>query len=250
MQPLGLIPLWRLEYEPPGICHGFDLGVGELLGGAALLGGTEAAAAPLELGAAGIGAAEAGAGAAGFGSTIASTAASTGILGSGIGLGDIGAVTSVGGTLLSAKAQMDQADYAKKVAALEAQGLRDKANQDAAAGEQAQIQQNRKTELVLSRARSLAASSGTSANSGDVVNTEAQIAGQGNYNALTALYEGQAAARSDNQQADIALFRGQQAGAALPYQVGGTLLSGISNFATNRARLRYYSLGGGNGAGI
>lgn len=239
---LDLIPLRRLEYEPPGVCHGFDFGIGEALVASALVGGAEAAG-----GAAAIGATEL---AATGGLYAASEAAGAGILGSGIGLSEIGAVTSIGGTLLSAKAQADQADYAEKVAALEAQGLRDKANQDAAASEQAQIQQNRKTEIVLSRARALAASGGTSANSGDVLNTESKIAQQGGYNALTALYEGQAAARSDNQQADIALFRGQQAGAALPYQVGGTLLSGISNFATNRARLRYYSLGGGNGAGI
>ena len=228
-----MMPRRWLDYEPPSLCH-FDFGIGETLAAVGLGAGAEAAALPAEVAATG-------------GLYAAGEAASAGILGTGIDLGTVGTVASIGGTLLSAKAQMDQADYAKKVAAIEAQNLRDKSNQDAAAGEQAQIQQNRKTDLVLSRARALSAGSGTSATSGDVLNTESQIAGQGNYNALTALYEGQAAARSDNQQADIALFRGQQAEAALPYQVGGTILSGISNFATNRARLKYYSLGGATG---
>jgi hypothetical protein len=224
-----------LDYEPPSLCH-FDFGIGETLAAV----GLGAGAALPEVAAEGaIGAAAGGVGAAGFGGSTVAAA-------SGLGLGTVGAIASAGGTLLSAKAQADQADYAQKLAVIQAQNLRDKANQDAAAGEQAQIQQNRKTDLVLSRARALAAGSGTEATSGDVLNTESQIAGQGNYNALTALYEGQAAARSDNQQADIALFRGRQAQAALPYEIGGTLLSGISSYARDRVRTRQYQLGGYN----
>ncbi len=236
--------MMRRDYEPPSLCH-FDFGIGEGLLAAGLGAGEAGFDAATVASIADVAAGGVGAATVGGGADVAG-----GILGTGIGLGDIGTVASVGGTLLSAKSQADQADYAKKVAALEAQGLRDKANQDAAAGEQAQIQQTRKAELVMSRTRALAAGSGTDATSGDILNTEAQTAAQGNYNALTALYEGRAAARSDTQQADIALFRGAQAGAALPYQIGGTLLSGISNFASNRARLRYYSLGGNSGAGL
>ena len=123
--------------------------------------------------------------------------------------------------------------------------MRQKSNEDAAAAERAQIEQERKTGLILSRARALGAASGTQASSPDLVTNEARIAQQGEYNALSSLYEGQAASRADQYQANIDLFRGQRAGAAVLPAVGGTILSGISNFADRRARLRLFTASGG-----
>jgi hypothetical protein len=147
--------------------------------------------------------------------------------------------------LLSAKSSLDQADYQAAVQRANAQALKDQANTDAAAAERVQITRNRQTTLALSRAQAVAAGSGTDATSPDILNTEGQIAGQGTYNAQSAFYEGQARARSDTYQSNIDLFNANRIDAAAPLTAGGTLLSGISQFATNRSRLKYYSLGGG-----
>lgn len=206
-----------------------DFGITE---GLALLSATGAAE-----GAAGVGAAAEGAAA--LGSSLPS-------------LGTIGSVVGVGGTLLQAKAGLDQADYQAAVARSEAAALKQKTNEDAAAAERSQITQNRKTDLVQSRLRALAADSGTDATSPDILTTEGRIAQQGQYNALSSLYEGQARARSDTYQSDIDLFKANRIETAAPLTAAGTILSGIGSFADRRALLKagarnpstFFSLGG------
>lgn len=206
-----------------------DFGITE---GLALLGATGAAE-----GAAGVGAAAEGAAA--LGSSLPS-------------LGTIGSIVGVGGTLLQAKAGLDNADYQAAVARSEAAALKQKANEDAAAAERAQITQGKKTELVQSRLRALAADSGTDATSPDILTADGRIAQQGQYNALSSLYEGQARARSDNFQADIDLFKANRIETAAPLTAAGTILSGIGSFADRRALLKagarnpstFFSLGG------
>lgn len=157
------------------------------------------------------------------------------------GIAEVGALVSLGGTLLGAKSAMDQGKYQQQVAQVQADELRNKANQDAAAAQRAAITDQRKTDLVLSRARAVAAASGTEATSGDVLTTEGQIAQQGAYNALSSLYTGSAKARTDEYQAGIDLYAGNEARRAAPLAATGTILSGLSNSLTNRAQLRLYS---------
>lgn len=237
MHSLDLIPYRWLAREPPSLCH---TGIEELAG----LGAASAVAAPTAASVLG-GAAEtallssAGVATGAAAGLPAAAVTGAGIFGTGIGLSDIGAAASVGGTLLQAGAQSDEAAYEKALAKNQALALQQKANEDAAAAERQQGQQLRRMGLVLSRQRALAASSGTDANSPDVVTNELRTVGQGEYNALSSLYEGLSAARSDQYQAGIDLFKARRIGQALPYAVGGTLLSGVSNFATNRLRSRY-----------
>lgn len=223
-----------------------DFGITELLaaGSAALFGGGEAAAATTAL------AAPAVAGTA-ISTTALPAAALAAVPSAAVGgasflpsLSTVGSVVGLGGTLLSAKAGLDQASYQAAVDRANAVALGAKANEDASAGERAAITQSRKTELVLSRARALAAASGTDATSPDILKTEADIAGQGAYNAQSALYEGLARSRSDTYQADIDLFRARETARAAPIAAGGTILAGLSNLASSRARLKYYSLAG------
>lgn len=204
-----------------------DFGITELLAGSALFGGEAAA---------GLGATAAAEGAAGVGAAAAGTAAAGGSwLPS---LGTIGSVVGVGGTLLSAKAGLDNADYQAAVARSEAAALKQKANEDAAAAQRAAITQDKKTELVQSRLRALAADSGTDATSLDILATSGRIAEQGQYNALSSLYEGQSRARSDTYQADIDLFKAKRVEDAAPLTAAGTILSGIGSFADRRALLK------------
>jgi hypothetical protein len=222
------------EYEPRGNCHE------PITATIAAIGATEAATAAAaviptiaETAALFPGAAAA--------SLPAYAAANAGIAAgasSGISLGTLGTVASVGGTLLQAKAGLDNADYQAAVARSEAAALKQKANEDAAAAQRAAITQNKKTELVQSRLRALAANSGTDATSPDILTTEGRIAEQGQYNALSSLYEGQSRARSDTYQADIDLFKANRIETAAPLTAAGTILSGIGSFADRRALLK------------
>jgi hypothetical protein len=143
---------------------------------------------------------------------------------------------------------MDQAAYEQAVAKTQAQALQQKSNEDAAAAERQQIMQNRRTGLLTSRARALAAASGTDATSPTEVTNEGNIAQQGEYNAQSALYQGLSASRADQYQAQIDLFKANRIGAATLPAVGGTILSGISSFADKRARLKYFTSDGGDTA--
>lgn len=203
---------------------------------------TELAAAIAATSAADAGAAAVGAtaaeGLAGFGAApLAGAAASGFALPS---LSTIGTVAGLGGTLLQAKAGMDNAAYQEALQKSEATALQQKSNDDAAAAERAQITQQRQTDLVLSRARALAADSGTTATSPDVLNTEGRIAQQGQYNAQTALFQGQSRSRADLYQGDIDLFNAKRISDAAPLTAAGTILSGLSSFASNRSMLRAY----------
>src|SRR4051812_16153650 len=132
----------RWEWTPPSLCT-IDFGVGE----AALIGSALAE----------------GVGTAGFGGTAAGIASAEALTGAGASvlpsLSTIGTAASLGGTVLSAKAGLDQSAYAESVAKAEAEAQRQKANEDAALGQRVQISRNRQTDLALSRAQALAAAS-------------------------------------------------------------------------------------------
>jgi len=159
-------------------------------------------------------------------------------------LGTIGTVASVAGTALSAKAGLTNAQYQEEVEESNAQALTAKADQDTAAGEQTEIARQRQTQLALSRDQAFAAGSGGSATSPTTLDIEGQVAQQGTYNALSGLYAGQSAARSDAQQAAIDLFQAKNIGNAAPVAAAGTILSGLSSFVNNRARLNYFTTTG------
>lgn len=147
------------------------------------------------------------------------------------GIETIGAIASVVGTGVSALSAMSESKYEAAVARNQAVLQQQKANEDAAIGQRQAITAERKTQLVLSKARALAAGSGTDATSPTQVDIEGEIARQGGYNALSTLYDGMARSRGDTEQADIDLFKASRADAAGPLAAGGALLSGASRLA-------------------
>lgn len=163
--------------------------------------------------------------------------------GAGIGstLSTIGTIAGLAGSGLQAVGTMNQAKYGSEVAQVQNQELNQKANQDAASAERQQITAERQTELALSRTQALAAASGGGATDPTVLNVEGQIARQGTYNALSALYNGTAAAAADRYQGKIDLFQAGQQAAAAPFAALGQVLSGISSLANNRAMMKYYA---------
>jgi hypothetical protein len=156
----------------------------------------------------------------------------------------LGVIASIGGTIMSMRGQQQQADYQEAVARNNAIALKQKANEDAAIGQRAAATESRKADLVQSRARSLGAASGTAVASPTQLNIEAGIAGQGDYNALSALYEGMSRSRASNQQADLELFKADRIDAARPIQTMSGLFSGASSLARGVS-----SMGGSDTAG-
>lgn len=163
------------------------------------------------------------------------------------GVAAIPAILSVGGTALSAISGINQANNENKVAQANNVALQAKANQDAASAQRQEVQQQRQTQLALSREQALAGASGGSATDPTVLNLSKQIAQQGTYNALSAAYNGQAAANADIYQGNIDLFKGQQAVSAAPMTALGTVLAGFGKFVDNNALWKNYLANGGSG---
>lgn len=152
------------------------------------------------------------------------------------GLEVIGTIASIGGTLVSAIGGMQEAKYQSALARNQSILQKQQANEAAAVAQREAITQDRKTGLVESRARALAAGSGTLATSPTQIDLEQGIAEQGGYNTLATLYQGMAEARSRNHQADIELFKARRTEASIPLAFGGKLLAGLGDFADRKTR--------------
>lgn len=168
----------------------------------------------------------------------AAAAAGTGLSAYLPSLGTIGTVSSIAGTGISAISGMRNAEYQAAVARAQAAGLKQKADQEAAAGEQSAIQRQRQSDYVQSQYRARSASSGATPTGADT--TLEDIAGQGQYNTLASLYQGLTASAADRRQADIDLFGATNIEGAAPIAAAGTVLAGLSSFADKRARQQYY----------
>lgn len=109
----------------------------------------------------------------------------------------LGGAASAGGSILSANADAKELN-------LQADQLSAQAGTERATAQRRAMEERRQARLVSSRALSLAAAGG-GADDPSVVNNLANIAGEGEYRALTALYEGNDAAAS--MEADAAARR-------------------------------------------
>ena len=152
----------------------------------------------------------------------------------------VGAIASVAGTGLSVMSALNQADYQSAVARNEALIAKQKANEDAALGQRAAITETRKADLLASTARARAAASGTDASSPTQIGIESGIEATGQYNALSALYEGIAKSNADTAQANIDLFKADRIDAAAPLTAVGLGASGLSRLANSRSLLKLF----------
>jgi len=133
------------------------------------------------------------------------------------------------GTILSAAAALAQGEAAGNAAAFKAKQDVIAGNQAAGASERQAFQERRQGALILSRAIAVASGSGAGAGDPTVVDITGRIGAQTDYNAMTALYEGQQARQDYNTQAQETKWEGQQAKTAGYLEAGGQLLSGASS---------------------
>lgn len=124
-----------------------------------------------------------------------------------------GGIVSTVGALAQGSAAKASSEYEAKQ--LEAQGLAE----NAAAQREAQ-EERRQKEIMMSRARAVGAASG----GGLDFELAGDIEEEGEYRALTALWEGEEAAKGRKAQAEAARFDGKQAKKASLFKAGKTLL--------------------------
>lgn len=135
---------------------------------------------------------------------------------------------AAGASLLSAKGSMDasqaEAANADYIAAQEEQS----AGQQRAAAQRVASEERRQARKVASRALAVAGASGADASDPTVMNTIADIAGEGEYRALTALYRGEDRARTLETDASLKRMTGSSVAKAGRYEAGSSLLQGGS----------------------
>jgi hypothetical protein len=132
-----------------------------------------------------------------------------------IGIAAVGAVVTISG-------QQQQKKAAQGDAAFEAQQLEQAAGRDRATGQRRAEEERRQARLVQSALQARAGGGGLDPT---VMNLAADIAGEGEYRALAALYEGEESARGKEESAAAARRTGRARGRAMDYASASTLLS-------------------------
>jgi hypothetical protein len=130
-------------------------------------------------------------------------------------------VFSATGALQAGAAQKQAADFA-------AQQAEQAAGQSRASAQRRAEEERRQARFIGSRARAVAGASGAGVSDPTVVNLLGDIAGEGEYRALTALFQGEDAGRVLETDAMLRRFEGGQAKKASMFDAGSTLFSGGS----------------------
>lgn len=135
---------------------------------------------------------------------------------------------TIGSTLFSAAGTIASGNAARGAANYQARQMEQQAGQERASSQRVAIEQRHKATIANSRVQALSAASGAGALDPTVVNIQSDIAGQGEYNALSALFNGEERARGMETQASAKRFEGQQAKTASVMGAGTALMSGAS----------------------
>lgn len=140
-------------------------------------------------------------------------------------------VAGVIGTGLSAYGSYRQGQYQQAAYDAEAASRERQANDERAASQREAIRRSREARMVLSRQQAVAAASGGGATDATVLDLMGDTAQEGWYQSATALFEGDARARGQLDQAAIARMKGRQAKLAGMIDAGTTILDGVSKWA-------------------
>lgn len=141
----------------------------------------------------------------------------------------IAAAAAIVSTVVSAAGTIMSGNAARGAANFEAAQMTQQAGQERAASQRRASEQRRQAGLVNSAVRSRAAASGAGATDPTVLDIEGDNAATGEYNALSALYEGEERARGLEMNAGARRYEGQQARQASLFKAGSTLLSSGSS---------------------
>lgn len=141
----------------------------------------------------------------------------------------IGVGTLAVSTAVTVKGQQDAKKAAKADAQFMAGQQMDAAGRSRAIGQRQAIEERRQARLVESALQARAGGGGADPT---VVKLASDIAGEGEYRALAALYEGESGALSLENQAQAGLRSASARSRAYDYQTAGTILNTGSQIAT------------------
>jgi hypothetical protein len=133
------------------------------------------------------------------------------------------------GTVFSAYSQHQGGADQRRLTNFQADQLDYNAGQSKAAAQRNAFEERRKARLVSSRAQAVAAASGSGASDPTVLNIMGDITRQGEYNALTALYNGDVQAHDQRFAAQTRRASGAMAQSAADTQALSTVLSGAAS---------------------
>jgi len=151
-----------------------------------------------------------------------------------VSLTTLATVASVGGSVISGLGQMQAGRAANASAKFQAAQMEQRAGQERAASQRVAIEERRRAGIAMSNAQAATAASGGGATDPTVLNITGGLAKQGEYNALSALFEGEERARGLQLQATSTRMEGRQARRA--GMIGGisTIVSGAGNALMNK----------------
>ncbi len=136
----------------------------------------------------------------------------------------VATAATIGGSIVSGLGQIQAGRAANISSKFQAAQAQQQAGQQRAAGQRAAIEERRKTDIALSRGQAVAAASGGGALDPTVLKLMGGVAQQGEYNALSALFESEEAARGLELGAAAKRMEGKQAKKA-------GMIGGISTIA-------------------
>lgn len=132
------------------------------------------------------------------------------------------AVIGVGTTLMAGKQQND-------MAAFEAGQMIESAKAERAVSQREAEQERKRSKYLQSRAKSLAAASGASANDPTIENIIGGLDAEGEYRALSALYNGEQQAEGMEMGAKVRRIEGRNARRAANYRAAQTIMGAGSS---------------------
>lgn len=154
----------------------------------------------------------------------------------------VGTIASVGGSIVSGLGQMQAGRAANASAKFQAAQLEQRVGQERAAAQRQAIEERRKAAFAISRGQAVAAASGGGATDPTVLDVTGGVAAQGEYNALSALFEGEERARGAQLQATATRMEGKQAKKA-------GMIGGLGTIAGGVGQTLYMRYGDSAGAG-
>lgn len=146
-------------------------------------------------------------------------------------LGIIGAITSAVGTIANASAMSAQAGAEQTAANYKADMENRQAMEQRAAAQRSALDQRKKTALVQSRLQADAAASGGGATDPTILKLGSDIAGQGEYNALSEIYSGESRATGLENQGALDRYSGAARASSLQSRSFSTILGGLGGLA-------------------
>lgn len=133
--------------------------------------------------------------------------------------------------IIGAAGTLMQGDAANQAGKSEALQLQQEAGQERARSQLEASNRRRSARYAQSRALALAAASGAGASDPTVVDIIGNLAGEGEFGALAAMYEGETSARNLEYAGKVRRREGKAAKSASYLKAGATLLSGGSAWA-------------------